>query len=108
MYDAIVLDIKTGGRMFYLNIHLSTQYVKTFKTSVYALIFLFNIDKTQTTSTLEMIIFFSFYELGDEESTFDLIRGTTTAAGVGCLALFEDNSWDESSIVSTTVNRSSS
>jgi hypothetical protein len=74
---------------------------------VYALIFLFNIDKTQTTSTVEMIIF-SFYELGDEESTFDLIRGTTTAAGVGCLALFEDNSWDESSIVSTTVNRSSS
>ena len=95
--------------MFFLNIHLSTQCVKSFKTSVYVLIFLFNIDKTQTTSTVEMINFYSlFYELGDEESTFDLIRGTTTAAGVGCLALFEDNSWDESSIVSTTVNRSSS
>ena len=50
IYDAIVLDIKTGGRMFYLNIHLSTQYVKTFKTSVYALKFHYNIDKTQTTN----------------------------------------------------------
>jgi hypothetical protein len=107
MYDTNVSDIQTWGRMFYLNIHLSTQYVKTFKTSVYAMIFLFNIDKTQTTSTVEIIILL-FYELGDEESTFDLIRGTTTAAGVGCLALFEDSSWEESSIVSTTVNRSSS
>ena len=46
-----------------------------------------------------------FYELGDEELTFDFIKGTTTAAGAGCLVTF---SCEDSSMVSTTVNLSSS
>ena len=61
-----------------------------------------------------------FYELVEEESTFGLIKGTTTEAGDGCRApgpmAFEEDedddagttSCEESSMFSTTVSRSSS